>query len=144
MACPYFHPVARCVSELRTETAMLPLGDAWAGVCEANPATGNATPDAAQLRPLCNLGYARGRCARFPAEDPGADAVRFCISGDDGATLKISYVLERDHHPFAYGPLEYSLANLSFVESPAAPNVNCQAAAYVESYLLRKKEASAR
>jgi hypothetical protein len=99
------------------------------------------------LRPLCNLGYARETCARFPAGD-GPDAVRFTISRCDGATLRLYYVMERDHHPFAHGPLEYSRAARSFAaptasETPPAAQelVLRQAQAYVESYLRRKSEA---
>jgi hypothetical protein len=89
------------------------------------------------LRPLCNLGYARGHCARFPSDD-GPDAVRFAVSRDDGASLRVHYVIERDHHPFAHGPLDYSLAAGEFVNQPSAEIVGRQARAYVESYLRRK------
>ena len=54
-----------------------------------------------------NLGYARGVCSRFP-DDAGPDAIRFTVSHDDGDTLRLYYVAERDHHPFTHGALEYS------------------------------------
>ena len=114
---------------------MLPLGGDWAGICHAAPEH-SWQPDAPMLRPLCNLGYARGACNRFP-DDDGPDAVRFTISSDDGATLRLYYVVERNHHPFAHGPLEYSLASKSLVIPPASENLNRQAQAYVESYLRR-------
>jgi hypothetical protein len=118
---------------------MLPLGGYWAGICRAVPEP-RSQPDAATLRALCNLGYARGACSRFPEGD-GPDAVRFTISGDDGATLRLYYVVERNHHPFAHGPLEYSRALATFAEPPANQTLRGQAQAYVESYLRRKSGA---
>ena len=122
------------------QNAMLPLGDAWAGVCRAVPDQ-PCRPDESALRPLCNFGYARGSCARFPSAD-GPDAVRFTVSQDDGARLRIYLVVERDHLPFAHGPLEYSRATGAFVEPPPDQTIGRQAGAYVESYLRRKSEAS--
>lgn len=140
MACPYFYPVeARARAG---ENSTLPLGDSWAGVCRAVPDR-PWQPDEAVLRPLCNLGYARGNCARFPAQD-GPDAIRFAVSGDDGACIRIYYVVERDHHPFAHGPLEYSRAAGGFATIPEDDNLTRQASAYVESYLRRKSEAFGR
>jgi len=138
MACPYFFPV-----EARAESgqnAMLPLGDSWTGICRADPRQ-PWRPDGAVLRPLCNLGYARGACPHFPSAD-GPDAVRFAVSGDDGASLRIYLVVERDHQPFAHGPLEYSRAREGFLNPPVDETISRQARAYVESYLRRKSEAS--
>ena len=70
--------------------------------------------------------------------------MRFSVSRDDGASLRIYYVMERDHHPFAHGPLEYSLAAAAFVNPPLREIAIRQATAYVESYLRRQKEASGR
>lgn len=122
-----------------TRAAMLPLGGHWAGVCRAVPGPA-AQPDAGTLRALCNLGYARGACSRFPAGD-GPDAVRFTISGDDGSTLRIYYVVEQNHHPFAHGPLAYSRALAAFAEPPADQTLRGQARAYAQSYLRRKSGA---
>ena len=52
-------------------------------------------------------------------------------------------VLERDHHPFAHGPLEYSLTAARFLQAPSGEILSRQAEAYVQSYLRRKKEAPA-
>lgn len=90
------------------------------------------------MRPLCHFGYARGHCPRFPAGDGGPDAVRFTIRKDDGRSLHLYYVLERDHHPLSHGPLTYSLTAHSFAPPPADAIVCRQAEAYVASYLRRK------
>jgi len=134
MACPYFFPV-----EARAEAgqnAMLPLGDSWRGVCRADP----RQPWQPESSSVCNLGYARGTCARFPATD-GPDAVRFAISADAGDSVRIYFVVERDHRPFAHGPLEYLRAREAFSDPPADETISRQARAYVESYLRRKSEA---
>jgi len=135
MACPYFYPVERRGRAAAAQDALLPLGDSWAGVCRAIPDL-PSPPDEAILRPLCNLGYARGSCARFPNGE-GPDAVRFTISRDDGPVIGIYYVVERDHHPFAHGRLEYSVATGVFDRRPAGEIVERQAQAYVESYRRR-------
>ncbi len=124
---------------------MLPLGAAWTGYCQATG--GNLwEPNSPDAERLCNLGYARGVCARFPTDDAGADAVRFTLAADDGATLRLYYALERDHHPFAHGALEYSLATQSVTPPGScavagAATLHVQAEAYAASYLRRKAEA---
>jgi hypothetical protein len=132
MACPYFQPVRVPVHGLDRTTAMLPLGDFWEGVCTA---AGTASSLSA-----CNLGYARGECPRFP-DTAGPDAVRFVVRRDDGASLSILWVAERDHHPCSHGSLDYLLADAAFRE-PAEPVLTAQAQAYVQSYLRRKSEAA--
>ena len=121
---------------------MLPLGDWWQGVCHAVPGapTAEAGADGDSWRDTgCNMGYARGRCARFP-EGEGPDAVRIPISSHESARIRIYYVVERDHHPFAHGRLEYSLAAAAFTTPPETATLARQAQAYVESYLRRKEE----
>ena len=120
---------------------MLPLGGAWAGICRAIPGDYWA-PGAGDLERRCNLGYARGVCARFP-DGGAADAIRFTVSHDDGAILRLYYVAERDHHPFSHGPLEYSRAAAA-ITAPAqrSETLHAQAEAYAASYLRRKSEAS--
>jgi hypothetical protein len=138
MACPYFCPVAPDPDRSSAAHAMLPLGDAWSGVCHADP---NAPwqPDAATLYPLCNIGYARSRCARFPAGD-GPDAVRFSIRAAEGSALELYYVVERDHLPYAHGALEYT-AEADLRPAPGLPAVTRLARAYVSSYFRRRAEA---
>jgi hypothetical protein len=140
MACPYFYPVNPRTRGTAPQHAMLPLGGPWTGTCMA--AAGQSwQPDESTQQSLCNLGYARGSCSHFPAAD-GPDAVRFTISQDDGASVRIYYVVERDHHPFAHGPLEYSVAAAGLNSPPSGEVMPRQACAYVESYLRRKSEAS--
>ncbi len=142
MACPYFRPLTPCSGSIDSHHAMLPLGDLWTGVCCADGGH-PCRPDDAALKPLCNLGYARGACDRFPPDD-GPDAVRFAVRGDDGARLRVYYVLERDHHPFAHGPLNFSLPGGALLSQVPGEALARQAHAYVESYLRRKSEAYAR
>jgi hypothetical protein len=142
VACPYFYPVARRAGDTGARSAMLPLGAVWTGECRAMP-TQMPAPEDALLECLCTLGYARGRCLHFPAGNDAADAVRFTICGDDGARLEVFYVLERDHHPYSQGKLEFSLAISQFISPPLEEIFRRQAEAYVESYLRRKREASA-
>ena len=121
---------------------MLPLGTAWTGICRAIPDR-PFPPDPSVLYKLCNLGYARGSCQCFPA-GPTPDAVRFTVSRDEGDSIVFYHVVERDHHPFAYGPLTYSLSRRAFLIPPADDILRRQAEAYVESYLRRKSEPSGR
>jgi hypothetical protein len=136
MSCPYFQPSAPRSLASDARAAILPLGDDWDGVCCAAPEQ-PWKPDAATVRPLCNMGYARGACSHFP-DDNGPDAVRFAISGDDGSTLRLYYVVERDHHPFAHGALGYAIAGGGVGEGVGSAVLQRQACAYAESYLRRK------
>jgi hypothetical protein len=111
---------------------MLPLGDWWQGTCHAG---GVAEIDLTH----CNMGYARGRCPRFPQKE-GPDAHRFTISRHEEEVLRIYHVAERDHYPFEQGPLEYSLSSHALVAPTAQATLVRQAEAYAESYLRRKKE----
>jgi hypothetical protein len=113
---------------------MLPLGESWSGFCRALPDDVHAVSDA-----CCNVGYARETCSRFPPGE-GPDAVRVTISRHEPAGLSIYYVIERDHHPFAHGALEYSFPAGCFMTPLEPETVARQAYAYVESYLRRKKE----
>jgi hypothetical protein len=119
---------------------MLPLGGAWSGICRAIPVD-PWQPEAADLERRCNLGYARGVCSRFP-DDSGPDAIRFTVSRDEGAVLRLYYVAERDHHPFAHGPLEFSRTGAVAPPHACGEILDAQARAYAASYLRRKSEAS--
>ena len=143
MSCPYFDPVERHPRAAGAQLALWPLGDAWTGACHADP-RGPARPDECAIERLCNLGYARGVCPRFPADDHGPDAARFTLRQDDGASLRLYYVLERDHQPFAHGPLEFPLDREVFTTAPAGTLTARQARAYIASYLRRKAAAGGR
>jgi hypothetical protein len=108
------------------------LGDWWQGLCHTDPAQPVEPVDAT----CCNLGYARGHCARFPASaEP--DAVRFTIAQHDAAGVQLYYVIERDHHPFAHGPLHYTYQD--GFRSSSGELLERQAQAYVESFRRRKE-----
>ena len=139
MACPYFHAVKPYRQTDPSRSAMLPLGDAWDGLCHAIP-DAPVEPGESTILSFCNMGYARGCCARFPAGE-GPDAVRFTIADDGPGTLRVYYVLERDHHPWSHGPLEFSRA-AEYLGPPADEAAIRLARAYVESYLRRISEAS--
>jgi hypothetical protein len=83
----------------------------------------------------CNLGYAHGQCPRFP-EGNGPDAVRFTIAQDNAEGVRLYYVMERDHHPFAHGPLDYQVD--SGFGRTGESLLERQASAYLESYRRRK------
>jgi hypothetical protein len=138
MACPYFDPVQPRTSLPESQTSMLPLGDLWVGICTATPE--HRAPGDADLKPFCNLGYARGACTLFPAAD-GPDAVRFTISSDEGRTIRIYYVVERDHYPHAHGALVYSADLACLLDGPPPQSTLAhQACAYAQSYLRRKSK----
>jgi len=85
---------------------------------------------------------AREKCPRFPGD--GADAVRFSISKDQDGVIGIYWVVEKDHLPFAHGPLEYSREAARFIPSHTDPRVAQQAQAYISSYLRRKEDLGGR
>lgn len=117
----------------------MPLGDLWSGVCTADPAM-PVRPDELTLSDSCNMGYARGRCPRFPVA-AGADAVRFCISRDSGDLVQVMYAIEQDHHPLAHGTVEYARSSGTFGTALNA-KLETQARAYISSYLRRKPAAA--
>ena len=137
MPCPYFCPVEALAWP---SAPRLPLGDAYTGTCQSDPAH-PISPAAADLRDLCNLGYAAGRCARFPLTG-GPDAIRFCAAKDAGGLIHIAWARERDHYPFDNGILEYSTETGRFTAATPHPIVGQQAQAYVSSYLRRTRRES--
>ncbi len=99
MACPYFYPRERLGENGWPDAPRLPLVEFWSGECRAGE---GGTPEADVLRECCNVGYARGRCGRFP-QDAQADAVRFSAAPSGDGILRLRYVLERDHFPVRHG-----------------------------------------
>ncbi len=98
MACPFFEPLAVRETGPWTHRPRLPLGDDYSGLCHARPGDPFEPPEFE----LCNHGYARGRCQRFP-DSCQADAVRFSIAEEE--PLRLVYILEKDHAPLEYGVL---------------------------------------
>lgn len=131
MACPYFFPLARIDDRTWAVLPRLPLGDPHTGECRAHAAA--ITPGETTLRQLCNRGYGRGTCERFPQTAP-SDAVRFHVSRHEGSALSIQYVFERDCWPLRYGVLEYTDGT---VGSGQDAILERQAIAFAESYLRR-------
>jgi hypothetical protein len=105
MACPFFEPRTKLGDGPLDPPPRLPLGQAWSGVCVA-PGFTSQEPEETELREICNTGYARGRCGRFPS-NAEADAVRF--SADRDGTLV--YILEKDHAPVRHGRVSDLLAS---------------------------------
>jgi hypothetical protein len=121
MACPFFKPLRRLDSGGWSPAPRLPLGDAWAGECTVD---GTGQPPETIQRDICNSGYARGRCDRFP-NDATADAVRFSIT----PAGRLIYILEKDHAPVEHGEMDVAC-------DPREPLAS-QARAFVESYQTR-------
>ena len=131
MACPFFLPVRRLDSGGWNPAPRLPLGDAYGGSCQALVTAPFEPPEAIQ-RDLCNSGYARGRCSRFP-DNGAADAVRFSVIGDHDGRVTLVYILEKDH-----APLEHGLMDAAGAREPLAS----QARAFIESH--RRQRAAGR
>ncbi|HEX5228755.1 MAG TPA: hypothetical protein VFW44_13645 [Bryobacteraceae bacterium] len=127
MACPYFYPVARFETSPWSVPPRLPLGDAFSGECRAPSAA--MQPDESQMREVCNAGPATRGCNQFPSSAE-ADAVRFHVSSDSGAFIRIQYVLEKQCWPVEHGLVGESLS----------PILQRQADAFRESYLRRRNE----
>ena len=111
----------------------LPLGDPWGGTCHAR-ADDIVEPPDLQQRELCNCGYARTHCERFPGgESP--DAIRFSITSDTGGVIQMVYIVEKDHAPASHGVLEFpqsgEVTGVSYLLAQ-------QARAFLESYLHRR------
>ena len=66
--------------------------------------------------------------------------MRFTISQDRDGLIRIYWVVEKDHLPFAHGPLEYSRADARFKNPDPDVLLAQQAQAYVSSYLRRKED----
>ena len=134
MACPWFEPVVKMGDEVWFAPPPAPLGDPFRGRCRS--AEPPAEPPLDTQRNLCNYGYARGLCPRFPAGD-GPDAVRFALAHDDGDRLTVRYAMEHAHEPHSFGELQYAPGG-GTAASPPESGLAALAAAYVESYRRRR------
>ncbi len=138
MPCPFFLPLRRVDESGRWEHApRLPLIDLYFGVCRARPGEVIEAEESVQ-RDLCNCGYARGRCDRFPG-DAAADAVRFSVVAEAENSLRVMQILEREHVPVEHRELEYMVASAAFVDPPSSDIVLAQARVFVQSYLRLRK-----
>lgn len=109
------------------------------GLCLAQP---DAPAEPGDCRAdLCNFGYARGICPRFPAST-AADAVRFAVASGDADSVLIRYALERGHHPLDHGEIRYSFAGDAFQPPLGVTAFAAQVRAYAASYLRCLREAS--
>ena len=133
MACPYFYPLVRFETSGWEIPPRLPLGEAYSGECRANGA--KFQPEESRLRQVCNLGYGRNCCERFP-ESAAADAVRFHVAKHRGKLIRLQYVFEKDCWPKEHGVIECSGAAVS--SGPADELLRKQATAFLESYLRRR------
>ncbi len=140
MACPFFVPEQPSEAELWQHRHRLPLGDGFDGHCSVpGQSTIPLTHD--ELK-VCNLGYARN-CSRLP-EKRIADAVRFTVVRDHGASIDIHFVAEREHLPASHGLLTYdcSTAKLSGADPLCECYVQALAGAFLKSYLRRNPRAN--
>ena len=135
MACPYFYPVERQDNRDWAVAPRWPLGDAYHGECRAHDAP--FQPDEKLERETCNAGYGRGCCSHFPGNSE-ADAVRFHVTRDSGASLTIQYILELGWWPLRSGLAEYSSATQLLTDPPPNPTLCRQMSAFAESYLRRR------
>ncbi len=137
MACPFFYPSARLENTGWVVPPRLPLGDAYAGDCRAGADA--FQPDEAHARQICNTGYGRGSCHRFP-QDASTDAVRFHVAEDSGALIRIQYVFETECWPKKNGWLECS-ADARVINGTDDAILRGQAVAFLQSYLRLRSAA---
>jgi len=135
MACPYFMPTSRCQEGAWIHPSRLPLGAGWEGQCMA-PGHEGVTPNAADIREFCNLGYA-SRCSRLP-KDRTADAIRFAVTRDGGDQLTICFVHELGHRPTGYGTLVYDMSCSAWKSADSHPRIQKMADCFLQSYLMRR------
>jgi hypothetical protein len=129
-------PVSRLDEGDWVHAPRLPLGDPYRGVCCSEPSRSFHPPESSQ-RDVCNHGYARGRCDRFPGDSPG-DAIRFSITGDDGARLRLTFIVEKDHAPADHGAIEGRAEEIQSIRLRENDVMSGQARAFLESYLRRR------
>jgi hypothetical protein len=135
MPCPFFAPEQRLDAGPWSNPPRLPLGDAYFGSCRVRPGEFHAPPESHQ-REVCNCGYARGRCDRFPTGD-AADAVRFSVTKGRAGKLRLVYILEKEHAPSSHGALEFSIKKGALLDSPSDGLLAVQGRAFAESYLRK-------
>ncbi|HLY99005.1 MAG TPA: hypothetical protein VKT33_08060 [Candidatus Angelobacter sp.] len=143
MACPYFLPSEKCVTIAWAFPRRLPLGAGFCGTCTAGPEP--VVPADAELKDLCNLGYA-SQCPRIPA-NRSADAVRFAIAREAGGKeaggkTVVHYACELAHAPAEHGHLEYDRASRKWMVTHANACIQRQAECCLAGYLERTPPSS--
>ena len=98
-----------------------------------------ARPALDELRTLCNHGYARGKCARFPMAAEG-DALRFSIISDKGGTLDLVFVVEQNYSPLRHRVIRFQDMRIEGLP-PEDHAAAAQARLFIQSYLDRKPRA---
>jgi len=111
----------------------VPLGDFYRGECRTQ--TEVHFPDDESLF-LCNLGYARQECSRFPAGSP-VDQTRFAVADETPPTLLIRVVQEGGCRPLGSVTLEFDADRQVWTTTHGDPIIQRQAEAYLEAYLRR-------
>ena len=96
VACTCFRPTVPLPWRTWPGKFRPPLGRPYDGTCHADSGRPHV-PDRDVLLAGCNIGYARGICARVPDDSP--DAVRFSLR--EPGTIR--WVVEREHRPVAHG-----------------------------------------
>ena len=112
----------------------LPLGDFYVGECHTTPE--RQVPSDEVVTKLCNNGYGRGVCDRFP-HDAATDAIRFHLAGSEPGILRVQFTLEKGCWPAGDGFLDYSKAAGRFLELHPDPIVQRQAEVFLDSVLRR-------
>ncbi len=130
LPCPWFLPVTRLTSDEWIHAPRMPLGDPFSGVCKAR-ADDPFIPKDPELRELCNCGYARGRCDRFPPDS--ADAIRFSVIQKSETTIRVAWAVECAHAPKEFGTLVSIEGKITAPSCAAAPLLAAQAAAFIRS-----------
>jgi hypothetical protein len=140
VACPFFHPTESFQDGVWLKPPRLPLGDPCRGHCTAGP-DGDIEPGVDDLRQYCNLGYARGRCSRFPAASDTADAIRFSVTRDRDGDIALICIFEKDYAPVRHLALIYATGTRSFATAVETSILEAQARKFIDSYLNRKVKA---
>jgi hypothetical protein len=128
-------PVTRLDQDGWIHAPRFPLGHPYSGVCHARPEEPFVPPESS-LHDLCNCGYARSRCDRFP-KDSTVDAVRFSVTSIEPDSVCLVCILEGAHAPVEYGTLKYATRQSRFVDPPPTAILSAQAQVFLESHLNR-------
>ncbi|HVT93987.1 MAG TPA: hypothetical protein VHD76_14175 [Bryobacteraceae bacterium] len=136
MPCSYFRPCSP--ADWSGSYPRLPLGEAWNGVCAADPSAPEYfAPQGALLFEVCNTGQGRARCSRFPKDSP-RDSVRFHVVEDRGDRLLIRYVFENECWPAGHGVTEFSVSTGLLSPSPENSLLGDQITAFVKTWVKRR------